>query len=249
MEMTTHAQAAAWLLNARNTSPGAALPDPIRPRTEADAYAIQALLMAQLGPVGGWKVGAPGPDAPPSCAPMPQSGITQSPTTLSPAIFTLREVESEIAFLLGADLPPRATPYGAADIVAAIASCHPAIEILHPSFADPESIDGLSHLADLIRHGAFVYGAAVANWQAIDFSTLHTTQTIENGPTINGVGNPAGDMLRLMCWLANTGAVWAGGLRAGQIVTCGSWTGRTPAPAGSKVQTRFDGFAPVDLSF
>jgi 2-keto-4-pentenoate hydratase len=241
--------AAAWLLDARLNGSTAAFPDAIRPKTEADAYAIQALITEQLGPVGGWKVGAPGPHAPPNCAPMPAAGIFPSPAKLDPAVFTLREVESEIAFRLATDLPPRGHPYTESDMVAAIASCHPAIEILQPRFAEPETIDALSHQADLIRHGAFVYGDVVPAWQHIDFPNLKITQTIAGGPTTEAVGNPAGDMMRLMLWLANSGAVWAGGLRAGQFITCGSWTGRTPAPAGALVTTAFHGLPQVTLSF
>ncbi len=241
--------AAAWLLDARRNGSAAAFPDDIRPKTEADAYAIQALITEQLGPVGGWKVGASGPEAPPNCAPMPEAGIFPSPVRLDPTVFTLREVESEIAFRLATDLPPRDHPYTRADMVAAIATCHPAIEILQPRFADPESVDALSHQADLIRHGAFVYGEAVAGWGAIDFQNLKVVQTIEGGPTREAAGNPAGNMMRLMLWLANGGAIWAGGLRAGQIITCGSWTGRTAAPAGATVTTAFHGLPPVTLSF
>ncbi len=51
--------------------------------------------------------------------------------------------------------------------------------------------------------------------------------------------NPAGDMTRLLLWLANTGARWAGGLRAGQVVTTGSWTGKDFLKAGADCTIRF----------
>lgn len=43
----------------------------IVPASLAEAYAVQDALLAQLGPVGGWKVGAAGPQAEPGCAPLP----------------------------------------------------------------------------------------------------------------------------------------------------------------------------------
>ncbi|MEJ0048542.1 MAG: hypothetical protein WDN04_22360 [Rhodospirillales bacterium] len=73
-------------------------------------------------------------------------------------------------------------------------------------------------------------------------------QTID-GATLRRRGNPAGDMIRLVAWLADQGAVWAGGLRRGQIVTCGSWTGATAAPSARAVQAAFDGAEPVKLRF
>jgi len=243
-----HHAAAAYLLAARAAGPGAALPPALRPATASDAYEIQRLTMASLGLISGWKVGAAGPDAPPSCAPMPASGLRTSPATLPGAAFTTRDIESEIAFLVGCDLPPRASPYRPAEIIAAIASCHPGIELLQSRFSDTASVDPLSHLADLIRHGAYVLGAPIAGWRAIDFATVEIAQTID-GATLRSRGNPAGDMIRLVAWLANVGSVWAGGPRAGQIVTCGSWTGATASPAARRVAAAFEGAVPVVLAF
>jgi 2-keto-4-pentenoate hydratase len=240
-------EAAALLVQARASGTLlAGLPEPLVPRTAAAAYEIQQCVMAALGDIGGWKVGAPGPAAEPNCAPMPAAGIHRSPAVLPAADFAAPFIESEIAFLLAADLPAREAPYGAAEITAAIASCHPAIEIVQSRFADPDSAGPLVNLADLIRHGAFIYGDAVEGWQSIDFPALAVTQTIEGAAPRDGIGNPAGDMLRLLVWLANTGAAWAGGLRAGQIVTCGSWTGMTRATHG-KIVTAFAGIAQVEL--
>jgi 2-keto-4-pentenoate hydratase len=247
----THLAAWAYLRAARQAGPGAPFPDALRPRTEADAYAIQALGMDALGPIGGWKVGAAGPGAPPSCAPMPAFGLHRAgdgPVVLDGAAFTSREIESEIAFVLAHDLPPRPAPYTPAEVEAALASCHAGLEVLQSRFADPDSVDALSNLADLIRHGAYVLGPAIADWRALDFPSLEVRQVIA-GHIITRIGNPAGDMLRLMTWLANVGAVWAGGLRAGQIVTCGSWTGKLPAPPGAEVAAQFGDQPGVSLRF
>jgi 2-keto-4-pentenoate hydratase len=243
-----HQAAWAYLQAARAAGPGAPFPPGLRPRTEQDAYAIQRLSLAELGPIGGWKVGAAGPEAAPSCAPMPESGLFESPAVLDGRRFTSREIESEIAFVLGRDLPARATPYSPAEVQAALATCHAGLEVLQSRFIDPDSVDGLSNLADLIRHGAYVLGPSIACWREIDFATLEVRQVIA-GEAITRVGNPAGDMLRLVTWLANEGAVWAGGLLAGQIITCGSWTGKLPAPEGASVSAVF-GHAPgVELRF
>ncbi len=135
---------AAWLYlqAARETGPGARFPDALRPRREADAYAIQRLALDALGPIGGWKVGAAGPDAPITCAPMPESGLHDSPAVLASAAFTSREIESEIAFVLGRDLPPRAHIYTPAEVHAVLATCHGGLEVLQSRFADPEEVDG-----------------------------------------------------------------------------------------------------------
>ena len=51
----------------------------------------------------------------------------------------MRGVEAEVAFRLGHDLPPRGTPYTREEIVAALATAHPAIEILDPPSSTPMS--------------------------------------------------------------------------------------------------------------
>ncbi len=232
------------LLSARRG--GQPVPTGPAPVDAAQAYRVQALVMAELGEIGGWKVGSPGPDGPISCAPMPASGLFEGNSLLDGAAFPQREVESEICVRLAADLPPREAPYTAADIHAAIASFHPGIEVLQSRFAEPEAVGPLALLADFIQTGAFVVGEEIPGRKA----PRHLEQTIApGGPTRTASANPGGDMMRLILWLANEGAVWAGGLRAGQIVTTGSWTGKTPVPLGGCVTTNFEGAAPLSVRF
>ncbi|WP_284944862.1 2-keto-4-pentenoate hydratase [Acidisoma cladoniae] len=217
------------------------------PPTEAEAYAVQHAVNEALGPIGGWKVGA-GPDGRPSTAPLPASGIMPSPA-VAPASFSDRLIEAEIAFTLTQDLPPRGVPYNRDEVIAAIGACHAVIELVQFRVPGTISASPLLKIADHQGHGALIVGAAVPGWTEIDFPRFAVTQEIEGLPTKHGVGNPAGDMIRLIVWLANEGSLWAGGLKAGQIVTCGSWTGATPAPPGSSVSVTFQGVAPVQLRF
>jgi 2-keto-4-pentenoate hydratase len=55
--------------------------------------------------------------------------------------------------------------------------------------------------------------------------------------------------MRLLPWLANEGAARTGGLKAGQWVTTGSWTGLALGTAGSSVDVRFSTAGEVDLRF
>lgn len=239
--MDRHADTAALLLSAwRDPSQKLnALPQVLVPTDEATAYAVQRRVMEGLGGIGGWKVGAAGPQAPCTCAPMPASGVHPSPASMPGSLLSLRGIEAEICFRLGADLLPRDEPYGRAEVIAAIAYCLPAIEVLDSRFADPDAQDKLSLLADFSTHGAFVYGAPAADWQGIDFSR-ETVRVLVDGKEIkSATANPAGDMIRLIQWLADTGARWAGGLRAGQYVTCGSWTGKDFVDPAAQVQVEF----------
>lgn len=236
--MDRHHDAAELLLSARRdpTQRLNEFPEAVRPRTEEQAYLVQRVVARQLGEIGGWKVGAAGPDGF-TCAALPAKGILPSGVEVA---CRDRGVEAEIAVRLGADLPPRDAPYTADDVLGAIESAHPAIEVLESRFTDMERMDPVSLLADSLSHHSLVLGAAIPDWQAIDLAA-EGVRILANGSEIKtGKGNPAGDMMRLLLWLANTGARWAGGLRRGQVVTTGSWTGKDFVSAGADVRIRFD---------
>ena len=171
--------AAGMLLKARRTNtPVDDLPPAVRPMTLEEAYFIQDRLALAYGEIGGWKVGAPTADATPMFAPMPRAWIASNNAELG-GRHRYRGLEAEIAFLIGRDLPPRETAYSRDEVVAAIASCHPAIEVIESGLTDPMKAEKLSMIADLQMHGAFVYGEAVANWQRIDFSKEHVTLAVD----------------------------------------------------------------------
>ena len=243
--------AANALLNARRTGNTVAdLPTNLQPQSVDEAYAIQDRLIAALGDIGGWKVGAGSPEATPMFAPMPRAWIAASGSVLTGERWRYRGLEAEIAFLIGSDLPSRAQPYSREETLAAMASCHPAIEVLESAFTDPPQATRLSNVADLQMHGGFVYGPAVANWQAIDFSKEHVMLAVDGVVRVERTSsNTAGDLLRLLPWLANEGAVRTGGLRKGQWITTGSWTGNTPASSRCAAEVHFSTAGRVDLRF
>jgi 2-keto-4-pentenoate hydratase len=243
--------AANALLNARRTCrPITDLPANLQPKSLEEAYAIQDRMIAALGDIGGWKIGAPSPDAMPMFAPMPRAWIAASDCTLAGERWRLRTLEAEIAFLVGRELPPRSQPYTREETIAAMASCHPAIEILESAFIDPSQAAPLAKNADLQVHGGFVYGPAVTNWQSIDFTKEKVMLCCDAVVRVERTGsNTAGDLLRLLPWLANEGAARTGGLRKGQWITTGSWTGNTLASPHSVVEVKFATAGRVDLRF
>jgi 2-keto-4-pentenoate hydratase len=242
--------AAGMLLNARRTNkPIDDLPVAFRPVTLDEAYFIQDRLALAYGEIGGWKVGAPTADATPMFAPMPQAWIASSRALLG-GRHRFRGLEAEIAFLMARDLPPREKAYSRDEVVAAIGSCHPAIEVIESGLTDPLKAEKLSMIADLQMHGAFVYGAAVANWQRIDFSKEHVVLAVDGVVRVERTGsNTSGDLMRLLPWLANEGATRTGGLKAGQWVTTGSWTGVSQGIAGAHVDVTFSTAGEVNLRF
>jgi len=244
-------EAANTLLNARRTAtPIADLPAELQPASLEEAYAVQDILAEAYGPIGGWKVGAPSPEATPIFAPMPLAWIAASGTTLSGVTWRYRGLEAEIAFQIGEDLPPRAAPYTMDEVVAAIASYHPAIEVLESGLADPAAAARMSMLGDLQMHGGFIYGPAVADWQSLDFAKESVSLAVDGVVRVERTGsNTSGNLMRLLPWLANEGAHRTGGLKRGDWITTGSWTGNIQAMPGSDVNVRFSTAGRVELLF
>ncbi|EWS58480.1 2-keto-4-pentenoate hydratase [Methylibium sp. T29-B] len=122
-----------------------ALPDALRPGDAAAGHAIQAALAQVAGsPVVGWKIAATSAAGQAHIqvdGPLPGrilgSFVHAMGATLSLAGNRMRVVEPEFAFRLGAALPPRATPYAVDEVLAAVASLHPAFEL--PDRASPTS--------------------------------------------------------------------------------------------------------------
>ena len=244
-------EAANLLLNARRSHTTIAdLPLELQPRSLEEAAFVHGIMAAAFGPIGGWKIGAGSPDATPFFAPMPLAWMVRSGTLLAGPRFRYRVLEAEIAFLLGKDLPARAKPYSLDEVVAAIASCHPIIEELESCLTDPKAAAHFSSMADLQMHGGFIHGPACPDWKKIDFTTESVTLAIDGKVQVERTGsNTSGDLMRLLPYLANEGAARTGGLKAGQWITTGSWTGNTPARPGSLVEVGFAHAGRVSLRF
>lgn len=244
-------EAANLLMDARRTAtPIAELPTDLQPASLEEAYFVQDQMSLAYGDVGGWKIGAPAADATPVFAPMPAAWMARTGAILYGPSYRFRGIEAEIAFLLGEDLPPRDTPYTRDDVFAAIESCHPAIEELESGFVDPRVVPKFSSFADLQMHGGFVFGPAIPDWRSIDFSAESVTLAVDGTVRVERTGsNTSGDLLRLLPWLANEGAARTGGLRAGQWITTGSWTGITPVEPIAQVDVRFEHGGEVYLRF
>ena len=241
--------AADALLDARRTGETLTdLPVELQPVDLTEVYFVQDKVAAAYDEIGGWKIGAPNAEATPLFAPMPKAWMAASGSLLSGNRY--RGLEAEIAFLVGEDLPPRETPYTRAEVVAAMASCHPVIEVLESAYGDPTTAAKNSMLADLQMHGGFVYGPAFPGWESVDFNTEKVTLSVDGIVRVERVGsNTSGDLVKLLPWLANDGAARTGGLRKGQWITTGSWTGNTLASAGSVVDVAFSTVGGVGLRF
>jgi 2-keto-4-pentenoate hydratase len=222
----------------------------ILPLDRAGAYAIQDATLARIGPCGGWKVGASGPEAEPICAPLPASGLLNSSAQPGPK-FRLRGVEVEVALRVGRKLTAEDTALPDRELVRAFSAAYPAIEVVETRLGDWKSSTALAQLADLQSHGALLIGqASTVSLVAVDLK--HVEAHLFVGEAVSRQttgGNPAGDIWRLLRWLIGHCADRGVPLLPGQIVTTGSCTGMVFAEEGTCVRARLAGLGEVTVDF
>jgi 2-keto-4-pentenoate hydratase len=240
-------EAARLLCAARGGSPVHDLPSSCRPQSDIDAYQIQDAVSRRLGQaIGGWKVGAASPTAAAFCAPIYASMIRLSPASYHATELRLIGIEAELAFQIGRDLPARSTPYDRAE-VASGATLHPAIEVVDSRYADFRSLDRALILADNFSSGGLVYGAAIPNWEVLDLGRTSITVTEDGEPfadSSHAARDPLGALVEFANLMRERGAV-----KAGTIVTTGSWTGMVFTRRGASIVADFGPLGCVEVAF
>jgi 2-keto-4-pentenoate hydratase len=254
--MTANAETAARaLIQAHENSTAAqAFPAGSAPESVADAYAIQdAVITLQGKAIGAWKVGPAAPDFPETCAPIQASRVLTSPVSL-PNALRLKAVECEVAFRLARDLPAAGGPYTSAQARDAVATAMVAIEVVETRYAGWPVEDRLWALADNQSNHALVVGAEIPlpDQAAIDALTA----TLALGDTVKAAdkGFPGGDPFALIAWLAThvgtrAPALAERGLKAGDVITTGSWNGVDFATDGMTVRADYPGLGAAEISY
>lgn len=224
--------------------------EPDAPQSLADAYAIQAGVMARLGPVGGWKIGRAAPDQPAVFSPIPAAAIWKSPVAWPQAESRLRGVELEIGFYIDGPLPPADAPDFATRLAAAVTPL-PVFEILDSRLTDPQGASAFWKLADMQIDAGLVCGTPLqGSWSAADFVNPTARLEADGDVLVDGpVTTPGGSPFDLLAELVRICGDHCGGLRPGQIVTTGSFTGMRFFKHGTTVSGRIAGWPVIGVTF
>jgi 2-keto-4-pentenoate hydratase len=230
----------------------ASLPEAIRPVTREEGYAVQALLERRsAGPLFGWKIAATsragqahiGVDGP-LAGRLLRERVLESGGTFRLGANHMRVAEPEFAFRMAHDIAPRAAPYEAPDVLAAIGSLHPAIEIPDSRYEDFTAVGAPQLIADNACAHLFVLGAATAaDWRSMDLAAHRVTAAVsgpKTGTTHEGRGdNVLGGPLIALTWLVNELSGLGIPLERGQVVTTGTCAVPLPLSAGVAVSADF----------
>ncbi|WP_315759093.1 MULTISPECIES: hydratase [unclassified Bradyrhizobium] len=236
----------------------AALPPELRPRDRAEGYAIQAELERHSPkPLFGWKIAATSEAgqrhinvAGPMAGRILAETVLPAGGTAAMAGNAMRVAEPEFAFRLGADLLPRPTPYDVAEVLAAVDTLHPAIEIPDSRFADFVSAGEAQLIADNACAHLFVLGeATTADWRSRDLIAERPRIALR-GETFIGHGrNVLGDPRVALAWLVNELSALSVPARAGQVVTTGTCHAPLPIGSGDHMEADFGDLGQVSARF
>ncbi len=230
----------------------------LRPQSRAEGYAIQAVLEARsLGKLFGWKTAATSEAgqkhinvAGPLAGRIMSDTVIADGGTASMKGNAMRVGEPEFAFRMGHDLGPRAAPYSVDEVLAAVESLHPAIEIPDSRFADFVSAGEAQLIADNACAHLFVLGAATsANWRAMDLVEERPQITLRGERYVGHGKNVLGDPRVALAWLANELRGLGIILRAGEVVTTGTCHPPLPIQAGDHFAADFGVLGKVSVGF
>ena len=229
-----------------------------RPRDRADGYAIQAEIERNSGgKLFGWKIAATSSAGQkhinvdgPMAGRILQETVIPDGGTASMAGNEMRVAEPEFAFRMKVDLPPRQTPYSVQEVLDAVGTLHPAIEIPDSRFADYVSAGAAQIIADNACAHLFVLGApATSNWRALDLVEQRPVVTMRGQQFIGHGKNVLGDPRVALAWCANELRELGLTLRAGEVVTTGTCHPPLPIQSGDLVAADFGSLGKVSVAF
>ena len=235
-----------------------ALPEHLRPASRAEGYAIQAHIERYTQrPLFGWKIAATseagqahiGVDGPLAGRILAERVIEDGGRCkLSNSL--MRATELEFAFRMAADLPPRDHPYSEEQVLDAVASLHPAIELPDSRYHNFETAGLAQLLADNACAHLFILGpAADPAWREIDLAQHHVEGIINGRTSCTGVGaNVLGNPRTALTWLANELSRHGLMLNAGQVVTTGTCVVPMTIAPGDRIEGNFGPLGNVAVS-
>ena len=230
-----------------------------RPRDRAEAYAIQARFEDySTGKLFGWKIAATSEagqkhinvDGPMAGRILPETVIPDGGTA-SMAGNEMRVAEPEFAFRMAADLPPRSQPYSVQEVLAAVGTLHPAIEIPDSRYEDFVTVGAPQLIADdACAHLVVVGAAANADWRRIDLAAHKGWGRNEGKFEREGSGaNVLGDPRTALAWLANELRGLGITLARGQIVITGTCVKPIEVEPGDRVVADLGALGGLSIRF
>jgi 2-keto-4-pentenoate hydratase len=235
-----------------------ALPERLRPSDRSEAYAIQnALARHAAQPRVGWKIAATslagqqhiGVDGP-LAGQLFANRVFADGAAVSLDGNLMLVAEAEFVFRFGSPLPPRTNEYSVEEVLAAVSTLHPGIEIPDSRYTDFAKVGAPQLIADDACASWFVLGDATnAPWSTMDL-VAHSVAGYNNEQLVaEGCGaNVLGDPRVALTWLVNELRLQGMGVQAGEFVTTGTCLKPLPISKGDRLEMDFGEFGTVTAS-
>ena len=235
------------------------LPVACRPQDRAEGYAIQAEWARLAGQaVVGWKIAATslagqahiGVDGP-LAGRLLADRVLAGGACISLAGNLMRVAEAEFAFRFGQSLPKRDELYSVEEVLAAVATLHPAIEVPDSRYHDFARVGAPQLIADDACAAWFLLGEATsADWRDIDLVAHQVFAYRNDSLAAQGSGaNVLGDPRLALTWIANELSRFGNGLRAGEFVTTGTCVKPMPITSGDHLRVDFGAIGVIEADF
>ena len=232
------------------------LPTTCRPGSRIEGYRIQARVAQLSGQdTFGWKIAATskagqqhiGVDGP-LAGRLLEKRAFRSGASVSLLNNSMNVAEAEFAFRMNRDLPPRATSYSMEEVMAAVDTMHPAIEIPDSRYANFATAGAAQLIADNACASYFVLGpATIIEWRQQDLAEHRVAMNVNGQRTREGKGaNVLGDPRIALTWIANELSLMGDMLRAGHVITTGTCVVPTEIAEGDSVVADFGGLGRVE---
>ena len=233
------------------------LPPDCRPLDRAAGYSAQKAIVKVSGQrVVGWKIAATsaagqkhiGVDGP-LAGPLLANRVLENGATIPLDGNIMLVAEAEFAFKFARTLARRANPYTQAEVLGAVESLHPSIEVPDSRYNDFVRVGAPQLIADTACACWFVLGPETsADWRSRDLVTHAVTAYLNGKPAATGSGaNVLGDPRIALTWLVNELRTYGDGIGAGQFVTTGTCVIPVPIKAGDRVRADFGEFGSVNV--
>jgi 2-keto-4-pentenoate hydratase len=222
------------------------IPAECRPADIDTALAVQTRTFELLGEkTGGWKCGLQAKPDMIMLAPIPASAIYRS----SPVAVTVGKIEPEVAFVLGKDLPPRATPYTLDEIRAATGDIRFVLELLGARFSNVVDVSYHELLADCYNNYGLFIGPSIPGALDKALEALPVKITAGGAAIFDKEGkHPSGHPMNSFSWLVNYLSARGQGLKAGEIITTGSYAGVVDVPIGQPLRVELGDFGAIEVT-
>ena len=154
-------------------------------------------------------------------------------------------IETEIAVVLGDDLPRGDSPER---VAAAVESCAAAIEVLEDLRHDYKRLSAAAMVAGNVWNAGAVLGALVTDWRRLDLALAGARLTINGREIGRGKGGDVmGNPLNALAWLADKLAAFGTPLRRGMVVLTGSMVPIQFPAAGDHAVVAVEGLGTAEL--